>query len=90
MSDSHEQEASVLGKRIRNAEDPASNGSEDGGLPHSVEENDSDDDFGPMPLPADGALKKKRRGALNITLRSRWTLRNTGNRFQFSRMKSYI
>lgn len=33
--------------------------------PVAPAEDDSDDDFGPMPMPADAAVVKKRRGALS-------------------------
>ena len=66
MSES-EQDPSVLGKRARNGEEDAK--------PDQVmdttqdAEGDSDDDIGPMPMPAgagdNGGVKKKRKGMSN-------------------------
>jgi peptidylprolyl isomerase domain and WD repeat-containing protein 1 len=65
MSDS-EQDASVLGKRARNA--PEADISEDADMnPPSAtqDDDDSDDDVGPMPMaesaPTNAATKKKRK-----------------------------
>ncbi|KAG5636191.1 hypothetical protein H0H81_008897 [Sphagnurus paluster] len=64
MSDS-EQDASVLGKRVRPGEnDSKGNGEDENSRPvESIQEDDDDDDdVGPMPMPADaGGAKKKRK-----------------------------
>jgi hypothetical protein len=62
MSDSETQDASVLGKRARN--NPEDNAADDSGpvtkkLADEIDE--SDDEVGPMPIPA--AVKKKRKGS---------------------------
>jgi peptidylprolyl isomerase domain and WD repeat-containing protein 1 len=68
MSDA-ELDTSVLGKRLRNGNDePQNNGSEDVGIVEPTEEDD-DDEVGPMPMPVDGAVKKKRKGTSSPTLR---------------------
>jgi hypothetical protein len=80
MSDT-EQDASVLGKRPRNGgEDLQSNGN--GGV-NPVEPIDEDDDeeIGPMPMPADSVIKKKRKGVSRLALRCCWASRYTGYRF---------
>jgi peptidylprolyl isomerase domain and WD repeat-containing protein 1 len=74
MSDS-EPDASILGKRARNG--PNADISEDAemGPPSAIQEDDdeSDDDVGPMPMPegvADNTVtKKKRKGVLRIIKR---------------------
>jgi peptidylprolyl isomerase domain and WD repeat-containing protein 1 len=68
MSDA-EHNAPVLGKRPRNGNDePQSNGSEDIGPAEPTDEDD-DEEVGPMPMPVDGAVKKKRKGTSRLTLR---------------------
>lgn len=65
MSDS-EQDASVLGKRSREGENGEA-------VPVEAQESeiqeDSDEDVGPMPMPAgaEGVMKKKRKGACILT-----------------------
>ena len=65
MSDT-EQDPSVLGKRARNGEDAKPDQVMD--TTQDVED-DSDDDIGPMPMPAgagdNGGVKKKRKGKSN-------------------------
>lgn len=62
MSDA-EQDASVLGKRLRNGEeDPQSNGNESVNPAEPIDEDDDDEEIGPMPMPADEVVKKKRKG----------------------------
>lgn len=75
MSDS-EQDASVLGKRIREGESVGQeNGQSDAeqGPPQPADnEDDDDDDVGPMPIPAEavgGSVKKKRKGVCIIHFR---------------------
>jgi peptidylprolyl isomerase domain and WD repeat-containing protein 1 len=70
MSDS-EQDASVLGKRARNG--PENDTAEDADMdpPSAAQEDDeSDDDVGPMPMPegatSNAATKKKRKGTSGI------------------------
>ena len=62
-----EQDASVLGKRARNGgEEPDKEMADVGPPADAAEEDDSDDDVGPMPMPAEaanGGVKKKRKGA---------------------------
>ena len=79
MSNS-EEDASVLGKRLRNGDgEPPSNSSKDARPPESIEDADSDEDIGPMPLSVDrAAVKKKRKGLSCIIPCSRRALRNTG------------
>ncbi|KAF8231741.1 hypothetical protein L208DRAFT_1467638 [Tricholoma matsutake] len=60
MSDS-QQDASILGKRPRNGDQPQTNGSADAELVAPVEEDDDDEEVGPMPMPVDEAVKKKRK-----------------------------
>ena len=66
MSDS-EQDASVLGKRTRNGEDSEQPPPE---APGHEMEDDSDEDVGPMPMPAgaEGVTKKKRKGKPFLTV----------------------
>jgi peptidylprolyl isomerase domain and WD repeat-containing protein 1 len=60
-----EQDASVLGKRIRAGEEDTQVAE----MVDAVEDDSDDDDVGPMPMPADdGAAKKKRKGVSNINL----------------------
>jgi peptidylprolyl isomerase domain and WD repeat-containing protein 1 len=70
MSDS-EPDASTLGKRARNG--PHADISEDAEMHPSSDDDESDDDVGPMPMPegaADNAVaKKKRKGVLNYHAR---------------------
>lgn len=68
MSDT-EQDITVLGKRGRNSDDDTGRlqDGEDGPMPAAdaaINQDDSDDDVGPMPLPAsaNGGSKRKRRG----------------------------
>lgn len=66
MSDS-EQDNSVLGKRSRNGQNSEAEPAED----HQEMAEDSDEDVGPMPLPAgaeDSIVKKKRKGTLTFRL----------------------
>lgn len=79
MSDG-EQDVTVLGKRARHGEDsqmenPDTDGPAAGGDPVEVED-DSDDDIGPMPMPAgveNGGVKKKRKGELVVLFpRAHW------------------
>jgi peptidylprolyl isomerase domain and WD repeat-containing protein 1 len=79
MSDS-EQDASVLGKRPRNGDEPQNNDSEDARPPPPIEDDD-DDEVGPMPMQVDGAVKKKRKGASRLTLRCCRASRYTGHCF---------
>jgi peptidylprolyl isomerase domain and WD repeat-containing protein 1 len=62
MSDS-EQDASVLGKRVRN-DDEKNDRIPDNASPTNQDDDDDDDDVGPMPMPeaANGGTKKKRKG----------------------------
>lgn len=60
MSDS-QQDASILGKRPWNGDQPQTNGSADAELVAPVEEDDDDEEVGPMPMPVDEAVKKKRK-----------------------------
>jgi len=81
MSDS-EQDASILGKRLRNSDNEAqNNGNDDPRPPEAMENDDSDDEVGPMPMAADGAVKKKRKGASRIILRYFRSSRNIGSCF---------
>jgi peptidylprolyl isomerase domain and WD repeat-containing protein 1 len=64
-----EQDTTVLGKRGRNSDDDIGRvqDGEDGLIPAAdadINQDDSDDDVGPMPLPpgANGGSKRKRRG----------------------------
>lgn len=82
MSDS-EHDASVLGKRARNG--PEADIAEDADMnpPSTAQEDDeSDDDVGPMPMPEDAApntaTKKKRKGAFGIG--AHWSDPNEGPR----------
>lgn len=68
MSDS-QQDASILGKRPWNGDQPQTNGSADAELVAPVEEDDDDEEVGPMPMPVDEAVKKKRKGASRLALR---------------------
>jgi peptidylprolyl isomerase domain and WD repeat-containing protein 1 len=63
MSDSPDApDASVLGKRVRNEAGRIDNDLKACNI-NSTVEDDSDDDVGPMPMPAQApAAKKKRRG----------------------------
>lgn len=71
MSDS-EHDASILGKRARNGPDGDIPEDAEMRLPSATQEDDdeSDDDVGPMPMPegaADNAVtKKKRKGVFRI------------------------
>ena len=63
MSDS-EQDTSVLGKRVWNGDDATQSNDNEATKPaEHVEEDDDDDEVAPMPMPVDGAVKKKRKGA---------------------------
>ena len=63
MSDA-EQDTSVLGKRLWNGDDAAQSKGNEGTRPaEPVVDDDDDDEVGPMPMPVDGAIKKKRKGA---------------------------
>jgi hypothetical protein len=68
MSDSDSPDApdaSVLGKRVRNEAGQNENDLQ-ASVVNSTVEDDSDDDVGPMPMPAQApAAKKKRRGIAN-------------------------
>ncbi|KAF8147325.1 hypothetical protein K438DRAFT_1626382 [Mycena galopus ATCC 62051] len=59
MSDS--EESTVLGKRTRNEDPDAGSSSKQPRSDAPVEEDDSDDEQGPMPLPAAEVAKKKRK-----------------------------
>lgn len=63
------QDASILGKRIRNGGQESDVNMSENAHPATVAgDDDSDDDVGPMPMPAEaanGGAKKKRKGAYN-------------------------
>jgi peptidylprolyl isomerase domain and WD repeat-containing protein 1 len=62
MSDA-EQDTSVLGKRLWNGEDAAQSNGNEGTRPTEAVDDDDDEEVGPMPMPVDGVVKKKRKGA---------------------------
>ena len=72
MSDS-ERDVSVLGKRARNGEEAENDHAEEPERhdPNAMDaDDDSDDDVGPMPMPAgeEGrVVKKKRKGACSVS-----------------------
>ena len=79
MSDSN-QEASLLGKRVRNDNaEPQGNREPETRPSGSIEEDDeSGDDIGPMPVSAhEAVIKKKRKGARSANPSHRRTLKNT-------------
>lgn len=92
MSDSDAQDGSTLGKRGRNeTQDDETIPDASTGKQPKTEEDDSEDDVGPMPLPAGeaegGTKKKKRKGMLLFILGAVWPQRvyneRTHMRFRF-------
>lgn len=73
MSDS-EQDASILGKRARNGGADIAEDTEMNPPSATLDDDESDDDVGPMPLPegtpANAGTKKKRKGMFRIRMRS--------------------
>jgi len=63
MSSLDEQDVSTLGKRARNIEDDEDRSNPNSQKP-AIDVDESDDDVGPMPEPAEGSVitKKKRKG----------------------------
>lgn len=65
MPDLESQDPSVLGKRPRYYNGDLETNEYSPNPPSKVEDDDSDDDFGPKPMPIDSAVevvKKKRKG----------------------------